>query len=178
MEMPGQVIQATLRVIEEGGVKDVTVRKVAEQLGRSTTVITHYFSTRDDLIDAAVTATLAQSREEAVALMQSSEDPLWTFLDWSVSGKNHAIWLELVAAYAADLDRQVTKQVDEFLTWWDEQIEELLKGRVTAGLTTKELCDIIGVVVEGILFASNREFASGLTPQELLRLTISPLLNR
>ena len=178
MEMPEQVIQATLRVIQECGVKDVTVRKVAEQLGRSTTVITHYFSTRDELLRAALTATLTQSRREAVALMQSSEDPLWTFLDWSVSGKNHAVWLELVAAYAANLDPQVTKQVDEFLTWWDEQTEELLKGRVAAGLTSKELCDIIGVIVEGILFSSNREFASGLKPQEVLRLTITPLLKR
>lgn len=178
MEMPEQVIRATLRVIQEGGVKDVTVRKVAEQLGRSTTVITHYFSTRDELLDAALTATLAQSREEAVAVMQSSEDPLWAFLNWSVSGQHHAVWLELVAAYAANLDPQVTKQVDEFLAWWDGQVEKLLEGRVVAGLTSKELCDIIGVVVEGILLSSNREFASGLQPEELLKITITPLLKK
>ena len=41
MGMPEQVIEATLKVIELGGVKEVTVRRVAEELGRSTTVITH-----------------------------------------------------------------------------------------------------------------------------------------
>ncbi|MEY5146746.1 MAG: hypothetical protein RL224_1060, partial [Actinomycetota bacterium] len=35
MGMPDQVIDATLRVIEEGSVKEVTVRRVAQELGRS-----------------------------------------------------------------------------------------------------------------------------------------------
>jgi hypothetical protein len=53
---------------------------------------------------------------------------------------------------------------------------ELLKDRVAPGRTSKELCDIIGVIVEGILLSSDREFASGLTAEELLSVTISPFL--
>jgi DNA-binding transcriptional regulator YbjK len=41
MGMPEQVIEATLRVIESGGLKDVTVRRVADEIGRSTTVVTN-----------------------------------------------------------------------------------------------------------------------------------------
>jgi len=86
------------------------------------------------------------------------------------------VWLQLVAAYLAGLDPHVATQVDEFVDWWEEQLLKLLDGRVVQGRTLQELCDIIGVVVEGILLSSDRKMTSGLTAEQLLRATISPLL--
>ena len=176
MGMPEQVIEATLRVIEVGGVKEVTVRKVAEELGRSTTVITHYFPTREDLLDAALKQSFAQSKGQAMISIRDSQDGLWAFLNWSVNAEHRRVWLQLVAAYLAGLDPHVSKQIDEFIDWWDDQLLQLLKGRVASGRNTQELCDIIGVVVEGILLSSDRELASGMNSEALLRATISPLL--
>ena len=174
MGMPEQVIEATLRVIEEGGVKDVTVRKVAEELGRSTTVITHYFPTREDLLDATLERSFTQSKEQALRFMQDGEDQLWAFMNWSVSAEHRRVWLQLVAAYLAGLDPHVSKQIDEFIAWWDDQLLELLRGRVAPGRTSQELCDIIGVVVEGILLSSDRDLVSGLSSENLLKAIISP----
>ena len=176
MGMPEQVIEATLKVIEEGGIKDVTVRKVADAIGRSTTVITHYFPTREHLLEAALTKSFAQSKEQAMQFIQDSDDKLWAFMNWSVSAQHRRVWLQLVAAYLAGLDPHVSGQIDEFVDWWDEQLLKLLEGRVAPGRTNQELCDIIGVVVEGILLSSGRELASGLSPEQILRATISPLL--
>jgi AcrR family transcriptional regulator len=176
MGMPEQVIEATLKVIEVGGVKEVTVRKVAEELGRSTTVITHYFPTREDLLDAALTQSFAQSKEQALLFMQGSKDELWAFLLWSVSAEHRKVWLQLVAAYLAGLDPHVSKQLDEFVTWWDDQLLQLLKKRGVPGKTSQELCDVIGVVVEGILLSSDRDLSSGMNSEKLLRTIISPLL--
>jgi AcrR family transcriptional regulator len=176
MGMPEQVIEATLKVIEEGGIKDVTVRKVAEEIGRSTTVITHYFPTREHLLEAALTKSFAQSKTQALQFIQDSDDKLWAFINWSVSAQHRKVWLQLVAAYLAGLDPHVSRQIDEFVDWWDEQLLKLLEGRVAPGRTSQELCDIIGVVVEGILLSSGREMASGLNPEQLLKATISPLL--
>ena len=176
MGMPEQVIEATIRVIEVGGVKEVTVRKVAEELGRSTTVVTHYFPTREDLLDAALNKSFAQSREQAMVFIRDSKDGLWAFLNWSISAEHRRVWLQLVAAYLAGLDPHVSKQIDEFIDWWDDQLLQLLKGRVAPGRSTQELCDIIGVVVEGILLSSDRELRSGMGSEALLRATISPLL--
>ena len=176
MGMPEQVIEATLKVIEVGGVKEVTVRKVAEELGRSTTVITHYFPTREDLLDAALTQSFAQSKEQALLFMQGSKDELWAFLLWSVSAEHRKVWLQLVAAYLAGLDPHVSKQLDEFVTWWDDQLLQLLKKRGVPGKTSQELCDVIGVVVEGILLSSDRDLSSGMNSEKLLRTVISPLL--
>jgi AcrR family transcriptional regulator len=176
MGMPEQVIEATLRVIEVGGVKEVTVRKVAEELGRSTTVITHYFPTREDLLNAALTQSFTQSKEQALLFMQGSKDELWAFLLWSVSAEHRKVWLQLVAAYLAGLDPHVSKQIDDFVDWWDSQLLKLLKGRIAQGRTSQEVCDAIGVVVEGILLSSGRELASGMSSEQLLKTIISPLL--
>jgi AcrR family transcriptional regulator len=176
MGMPERVIEATLRVIEVGGVKEVTVRKVAEELGRSTTVITHYFPTREDLLEAALTQSFAQSKEQALLFLQGSKDELWAFLLWSVSAEHRKVWLQLVAAYLAGLDPHVSKQLDEFVTWWDDQLLQLLEKRGIPGKTSQELCDVIGVVVEGILLSSDRDLSSGMNSEKLLRTIISPLL--
>ena len=176
MGMPEQVIEATLRVIEVGGVKEVTVRKVAEELGRSTTVITHYFPTREDLLDAALAQSFTQSKEQALLFMQGKKDELWAFLFWSVSAKHRKVWLQLVAAHLAGLDPHVSKQIDDFVDWWDSQLLKLLKGRIAQGRTSQEVCDAIGVVVEGILLSSDRELASGMSSEQLLKTIISPLL--
>ena len=176
MGMPELVIEATLRIIEIGGMKDVTVRKVAEEIGRSTTVITHYFPTREHLLEAALSTSFAQSKVQALQFIQDSDDKLWAFMNWSISAQHRRVWLQLVAAYLAGLDPHVLRQIDEFVDWWDEQLLKLLEGRVAPGRTNHELCDIIGVVVEGILLSSGREMASGLNPEQILRATISPLL--
>jgi hypothetical protein len=81
-----------------------------------------------------------------------------------------------VAAYLAGLEPHVATLVDEFIDWWEEQLIKLLEGRVVPGRTRQELCDIIGVVVEGILLSSDRKLASGLNAEQLLRATISPLV--
>jgi AcrR family transcriptional regulator len=176
MGMPEQVIEATLKVIEEGGVKDVTVRKVADQLGRSTTVVTHYFPTREALLEAALTESFSRSRDQALLFIQGSKDELWAFMNWSVSAEHRRVWLQLVTAYLAGLDPQISKQIDEFIDWWDDQLLTLLKGRVAPGRSAQELCDIIGVVVEGILLSSDRELSSGLKAEQIIKATISPLL--
>jgi len=176
MGMPEQVIEVTLRIIETGGIKDVTVRRVAEEIGRSTTVITHYFPTREHLLEAALTTSFAQSKVQAMLYIQDSHDKLWAFMEWSVSAHHRRVWLQLVAAYLAGLDPHVATQVDAFIDWWEEHLLKLLDDRVLPGRTPRELCDIIGVVVEGILLSSDRTMASGLTAEQLLRATITPLL--
>ena len=176
MGMPEHVIEATLRIIETGGIKDVTVRRVAVEIGRSTTVVTHYFPSREHLLEAALTTSFAQSKLQAMQFMQGSDDTLWAFLDWSVSAQHRKVWLQLVAAYLAGLDPHVATLVDEFIDWWEDQLVTLLDDRVVPGRTHQELCDIIGVVVEGILLSSDRKLASGMNAEQLLRATISPLL--
>ena len=45
MSVRDEVKEATIRVIAAEGVPAVTIRRVAREVGRSTSAITHYFST-------------------------------------------------------------------------------------------------------------------------------------
>lgn len=178
MGIPEAVIDATLKVIQERGVKVVTVRRVADAIGRSTTVVTHYFRTRADLLRAALDCSFAESRAEALHVISESDDQLWAFLEWSVSNQHRGVWVELVTAYVAGIDAVVSERVDEFLEWWDAQLMELLEDRVAEGRSERQVCDVIGIIVDGVIFSCNRPVASGLSADAILRIAIAPLLNR
>lgn len=178
MESKDRVINATLSVIESGGVKEVTIRRVAQELGRSTTVITHYFSNRQELIAATLDQSLLASKNAALGSIEHSDDRLWAFLDWSISEEHGALWEALIAAHAAGLDPEVSKHVEDLLAWWDDLLLELLNERNLQGSISLEVCDIIGVVVEGILLNSSRPTYSGITGTQLLRKAVGHLLQQ
>ena len=57
MSVRDEVKEATIRVIATEGVPAVTIRRVAREVGRSTSAITHYFADRDELLREAVSET-------------------------------------------------------------------------------------------------------------------------
>jgi hypothetical protein len=76
------------------------------------------------------------------------------------------------------LDQQISGQIDEFIQWWDAELLKLLEGRVPPGRSSQELCDMIGVIVEGILLSSDRPLVSALKEEDLLKAIVSPLLEK
>ena len=58
------IADATWLVIEEAGVQGVTMRRVAEKMNGSTTLVTHYFKDRDSLISFANERTFDRWRAE------------------------------------------------------------------------------------------------------------------
>lgn len=177
MESQDRVIEATLRVIKSEGLKGVTVRRVAQELGKSTTVITHYFANRQVLLETTLARALGESRASAEAAIRDASDPLWAFLDWSISEEHSELWEALLAAYAAGIDEEVSRQVDALLQWWDERFKTLLAGRESGGYSPAEICDIAGVVVEGILLTQNFASPSGISGKKVLRATLSSLIS-
>ncbi|WP_322517234.1 TetR family transcriptional regulator [Rhodopseudomonas palustris] len=69
------VMEATLRLIGRGGLKGVTHRAVAAETGLSLGAITHYFGTRDLLVEAALKFALMREvkRLRALALSLQSD---------------------------------------------------------------------------------------------------------
>ena len=49
-----EVVRATFEVLAENGTRGLTFRAVADRMGGSSTLVTHYFPTRQALIDAAI----------------------------------------------------------------------------------------------------------------------------
>ena len=177
MSIAEMVQEATLKVIAEEGVKAVTIRRVALELDRSTTVITHYFDSRESLLRESVSAALRERRESAETLIAESAEPLWDFLEWSIQDEHIEIWHALLAASHAGSETEVTRLVEEFEEWWSATLANLLKGKVRKGHTIAEVSDVIGIVVEGLLFRNGKQASSRLSQSQLLRIAIGSLLN-
>ncbi|QDL97411.1 TetR family transcriptional regulator [Rhodopseudomonas palustris] len=96
-EREREVMEATLRLIGRSGLKAVTHRAVAAEVGMSLGAITHRFGTRDLLVDAALNFALMRevARLRALALkLQSDALDLESWID------------ALVGWYAKELDAE------------------------------------------------------------------------
>lgn len=68
-----EIAAATIRLAKERDVRAVTIRAVAEQLGRSTTVITNYIPSRIDLMINALRHADKELAREAEEVMRGTE---------------------------------------------------------------------------------------------------------
>lgn len=169
---------ATLRVIAREGVGGVTIRRVAAELGRSTTAVTHYTADREQLLSSAVEGALGERRDQAEDLVAGAGDGLWDLIDWSVRSGADPLWPVLVAAAAADVEPVVTELVGSFERWWTDLVADLVSGRVRADVTAADAAAAIGVVVDGLVLASDAHHRTDAGRRRLARLLIEPLLAR
>ena len=176
MSVRDEVKEATIRVIATEGVPAVTIRRVAREVGRSTSAITHYFADRDELLREAVSETLAEMQEEIEAMLLTAEDPLVTFLEMSIDADPHGVWGAIVAASRVGIEREITDRAWEFDQWWSDRLVNLLEGRCAKGIDVQEAADAIGVVVEGLILSVEASSQNWAQRQRLLRLLVGPLL--
>lgn len=169
---------ATVRVIVDHGVAGVTIRRVAADLGRSTTAVTHYVADRDELLVRAVGGVLSERRVHSERLVAEADDALWALIEWSVQSGRDPVWPALVAAAAADVEPVVTVLVESFETWWTDLVADLVSDRVAVGRGVPEVAAAIGVVVDGLILASDASRRSDAERRQLARLLIEPLLAR
>ncbi|MFF3501210.1 TetR/AcrR family transcriptional regulator [Streptomyces sp. NPDC003247] len=70
-----EIVMASVAALSEGGLPELTLRKIAKRMGGSITLITHYFADREALLQAILDYTL--SNADAFLLeLASIEDPL------------------------------------------------------------------------------------------------------
>lgn len=75
LQRRASVVQAAAELIAEGGLPAVTVRNIAQRLGCSTTVISHHFADKDEVLIEAyryVNAQAEKMRGEALAALSPS----------------------------------------------------------------------------------------------------------
>jgi DNA-binding transcriptional regulator YbjK len=76
------LMEATLRIIGRLGVDGVTHRAVAAEAGMSLGAITHHFSSRDHLVEAALRHALARETGRLRALSLSLQDQVMDIDTW------------------------------------------------------------------------------------------------
>jgi AcrR family transcriptional regulator len=80
-----EIFEATIAVISELGLRGLSFRSIADRLGGSTTVVTHYYPTIKDLLDD-LTIRLVESWDVEIAVLDADiDDPykrLWALMTW------------------------------------------------------------------------------------------------
>lgn len=176
MSISREVVAATLRVVAADGFRAVTIRRVAAEVGRSTTAITHYFADRDALLREAVGGSLAERRAAAELAIRGAEDPVWAFLEWSIDADPGGVWAAVVAASAAGIEPEIVDEAQRFDRWWIERLGLLLEGRCARGLDPASVADAIGVAVDGFVLGFGQAVADTVERRRLLHLLVDPLV--
>ena len=152
------VARVAADLIAEHGLEALTVRRVAEAAGYSTTVVSHYFTDRRDLVTATYRAAAARSSARFDAALVDAADPLQSCLeallpmdderlrDWRT---RFAFWALAVAD--SDLAREQDGRVQSARRRLAAVLEqERARGRVPAALDLADTAYRLLVLVHGI----------------------------
>ncbi|WJV51006.1 TetR/AcrR family transcriptional regulator [Streptomyces flavofungini] len=136
---------AVLKIAAERGFREATIRAVAAAVGASTSQVTHYVSSRDELIRIAVRHEIEARRVQITELLADSERPLRALVEWAVLGTGaeaQRIWLAIVLG--APTEPVVRAELEEFNRWWDGVVRHLVGSPCDA--------DVVDVLVGGLVF--------------------------
>ncbi len=134
------ILDATLRVIAEGGVDAVTYRAVALQADVALGSLTYYFRSREDLIRTALVHLLDQNRAALLALRDQlvAEDPaaiaryFVQLVQMELADPARRIWAEHELRCFAARDPEVAEALRQ---WEAGMIAELARALDHAGIT-------------------------------------------
>ncbi len=177
MGIKDDVVEATLRVIAAEGFRAVTIRRVAAEVGRSTTAITHYFADRDALLRKAVSGALEERRVMAESVIRQADDPVWAFLEWSIDADPVGVWAAVIAASVAGIEPEIVDEARRFDAWWTTRLAQLLDGRCARGVDPALAADAIGVAVDGFVLGLGVADVNTVDRRRLLHLLVDPLVH-
>ncbi|MFD8627909.1 TetR/AcrR family transcriptional regulator [Streptomyces hygroscopicus] len=90
------IATASLQALSEGGLSELTLRKIARRMGGSITLITHYFPNREALLKAVLEYALADA-DAFLGELEEITDPgerVRTALEWFLPNSEEALLQE------------------------------------------------------------------------------------
>ncbi len=174
-----EITDAAVRILARGGASALTLRSLADELGGSITLITHFFANRDDLFDGIVDDLIATYRAELEELESgaSPEERLHILLQWmlpldeeSTSREAGRIALVPHASESESIQRFFDVMEDTMRRLFAEHIAELGLG-IDAELGAAYL----RAVINGIVLS--RVEHPGLWPEERQQAVLDIALN-
>ncbi|MFC8126518.1 TetR/AcrR family transcriptional regulator [Streptomyces sp. NPDC057302] len=147
-----EIAAATIRVARERGVRAVTIRAVAQQLGGSTAMVTNYVPSRSDLMVNAMRHAEEEWGREVEGVLEGTQgaERLAAFARWMCTTADddevmRRLLMEIVGA-GADAGREV----DRVRTVARAQRDELEEVTVAAGTPAPALAaDILHLLFRG-----------------------------
>ncbi len=153
-----QIVEATLEILADRGPRGLTFRAVAAKLGGSSTLITHYFGTRQELLDAIV-ETMSDWPSELDELEMDTDDEverLRRFLIWMIPSSERGLMQErgrinLLGEPDAKL------RARHIFETWDTEARELFRRHLRNLVPNRELelkVDVLRTVTNGLTLST------------------------
>lgn len=152
-----EIVQATIRVLAHKGIAGLSIRAVAEQLGGSVTLVTHYYRSREDLINnlaVQLTADWTETVGELDAGATSPRDRLRALLIWALPETDDQMMIERARLQLLAAREEFPDAGSVFAAWDDYmrgQFREHLRDLVEPD-RVEATVDILRAVVTGITF--------------------------
>jgi AcrR family transcriptional regulator len=138
-ETADRILEAACELIAEDGIDEVRIARVAQRAGASTSLVHHYFSTREELLEQALIHSFEQAGEErfgeevpaagaveglAAAIRESLPYPGGQEREW-------VLWVELWlrAVREPDLRPVAARLYDRYRRW----VADLIEAGVESG---------------------------------------------
>lgn len=149
------IVQATVEVLAARGLAGLTIRAVAEQLGGSVTLVTHYYGSREELIGDLATQLASGWGDDVAALEQGLVDPrerLDALLTWALPEDRDAMLIErarieLLAA------RDDFPEAGRVFAGWDDRMRSLFREHLRELVPPERVeatVDLLRAVITGI----------------------------
>lgn len=171
-----QLLEATISVIAERGVRGMRVQEVAANAGVSVTLLYHYFGSREGLLEAALFAVSEQAERyggQAASTASTAREELVARLVGELRGTdevrtNSAAWGEL--RWASVFDQRLRAAVHKLTAEWVDDIADLI-GKVireeksSAEIDVQAAAERLVALVEGL----SGRWLTGAVPLERLQ---------
>jgi AcrR family transcriptional regulator len=154
-ERRAAISEATHRVARRAGIRGVTIRAVAEELGASTSVVTNYLPSRAALLANAIDAFTAGQEQELEKRLRgkSGRDILRALFGFIADNKDpvrDALWIELLAL--PEREREVEESLRRHAEWFRSALRD---GLLAAAHPDPEAgADMIQLFLYGVAASS------------------------
>lgn len=142
-----QILETTMEVLAELGPPGLSFRTIARRMGGSSALVTHYFNTRQDLLDALV-EDMADWPEELEALEAGAEDPrerLRRLVFWLVPDDERGL-REETARINLIGERSTKLRTDHLFNGWDRNIRALIARHLEGLVPASEVDAVVDVL--------------------------------
>jgi AcrR family transcriptional regulator len=153
------IARAAIRLLAKNGPQGLTLRALAEELGGSITLVTHFFPNRRALLDAVTSQVIEDSATDLASFEDAQLAPserLRGFLMWLLPTTAETLQLERGRVLlSAESDAHFN--VQEFFDTWERTIRDLIERYVTPLVPESErqfYIDLLRVVQNGVVLSS------------------------
>lgn len=152
------ITAAAIRILSRGPGSQLTLRTLADELGGSITLVTHFFASREDLFKAVVDDLIDSYDAELAALEQGADDVtrLRILLDWMAPSSRADVEKE-TGRVALIAHRNDQDSVDYFFRAMEKRMRQLLRSHLEPLLPPETLShgvDFLRVTVDGMVLSA------------------------